>query len=199
MKTARDERVVTVAPGAITDRRKNLEGRDGVPKGELPVGDIGKPRELGRDVEDRPLQNEATTSDGNPSVDPISTRSPYPNDALGLRVTGRGLRSPKRSLETQPLIHDPFLMLRELERHRRSLDILLLLYSEQSASKSRIRRQLQSGQESVNGSLRCLLRFGLVRLDENFTFPFSRSFRLTEKGKSIVETPLRSWSLILLQ
>ncbi len=103
----------------------------------------------------------------------------------------------KLRLEPQVIIHNPFLMLSELERHRGSLDILLLLYSERSASKSRLRRRLKSGQEAVEGSLRNLIRVGLIRCDSDLKFPFSQIYRLTERGKSIVETPLRSWSLIL--
>lgn len=92
--------------------------------------------------------------------------------------------------------HDLFLTIHELERHRSSLGILLLLHMEHSASKSRMRRRLKSGQEALESSLDCLVRLRLVNRVSAQDFPFTQTYRLTGSGKFMVETPLVSWPAI---
>lgn len=84
----------------------------------------------------------------------------------------------------------------ELERHRGSLSVLLLLYAEGRASKSRMRQQLEPGQEAIDGAVKCLARLGLVRCESARGFPFSQFIFLTARGRALVETPMHSWTLV---
>jgi DNA-binding HxlR family transcriptional regulator len=96
-------------------------------------------------------------------------------------------------------------LINQLEHHRGSLEILLLLYGEdlgrerRLASPSLMRRRLRIGQEAIDGALGCLVELGLVILDPQQVFPFAKRYRLTQRGKTLFERPLHSWSLVLLE
>ena len=106
---------------------------------------------------------------------------------------------PRGSLRgAQPLIN-------QLGHHRGSLEILLLLYEEDSgserslASPSHMRRRLRIGQEAIDGALGCLVQLGLVILEPQDVFPFAKCYRLTERGRVLVKRPIPSWSLVSLE
>jgi DNA-binding MarR family transcriptional regulator len=93
-------------------------------------------------------------------------------------------------------------LINQLEHHRGSLEILLLLYERDSererswASPSQMRGRLKIGQEAIDGALACLVQLGLVVLDPQQLFPFANRYRLTERGTALVERPLHAWSLV---
>jgi DNA-binding HxlR family transcriptional regulator len=62
-----------------------------------------------------------------------------------------------------------------------------------------MRQRLRIGQEAIDGALGCLVELGLVILDTQQVFPFAKRYRLTERGRTIVEGPLHSWSLVFLE
>jgi len=100
-----------------------------------------------------------------------------------------------RSPEPQARAFDPFPTLHELASHHGALEILLLLDEEGSASKPRMRRTLRTGQVAIENSLRCLVQMGMVNCTSAKSFPFGESYRLTSRGRSLIESPLGSWSL----
>jgi DNA-binding HxlR family transcriptional regulator len=96
-------------------------------------------------------------------------------------------------------------LINQLEHHRGSLEILLLLYEEKSggagslASPSHMRRRLRIGQEAIDGALDCLVQLGLIIPHPQKEFPFATGYRLTERGTAIVERPLHAWSMAFLE
>jgi DNA-binding HxlR family transcriptional regulator len=195
--TARHRRVVRVEPGTTSDRRDTV-GRE--------VPPVDKPRFS------RPLN-------GLRGLDERSTGSEDRLEGLGLaggRMTSPGLErsmrlsgSVSRLPETKPevlagqggeprvSIRDPFPLLHELEHHRGTFEILLLLYRERSASPSQLRRRLKSGQEALDAALDGLNRLGLINIDPVRGFPFTKTYRLTERGRALIETPMGSWFRVL--
>jgi DNA-binding HxlR family transcriptional regulator len=86
---------------------------------------------------------------------------------------------------------DALSMLYALERHRGTLEVLLLLYAEGTATRSRLRAKLRPGAEAIDGALAGLGRLGLITSDHLRTFPFTRTYRLTERGEELLDAPLR--------
>ena len=105
--------------------------------------------------------------------------------------------SDRERVEPRDLPRPSLALLYELERHRGSFEVLLLLYLRGSATKSLMRRWLRPGQEALAGSTACLVQSGLVRCETSRTFPFARTYRLTERGTALVETPLCRWSRVI--
>jgi DNA-binding HxlR family transcriptional regulator len=108
--------------------------------------------------------------------------------------TPKGWRRGDRS--TGPA-RNPLALLWQLEQYRGSFQILLFLYKEKSASTSRLRSRLKSGQVSIQSSLRSLVRLGFIERNCEPDFPFAKAYSLTGRGVSLVETPPRSWHTLL--
>jgi DNA-binding HxlR family transcriptional regulator len=93
-------------------------------------------------------------------------------------------------------VTNPYALVYSLEQHRGSFEILLLLGREGSSSKYRMRDQLMPRQEALDGSIRSLVKNGLIELEEGRTFPFEYRYRLTQRGREFAAT-LRSWPELL--
>ena len=65
------------------------------------------------------------------------------------------------------------------------------------ASASRLRRRLHPGPGALGRALRHLDAIGAVKFVESKSFPFTKLYKLTDWGKSLVETPMRSWAYAL--
>ena len=85
--------------------------------------------------------------------------------------------------------HEALLLVGYLERNHGTFQILLLIHRDGSASTSEMRRRLKPGQEAIDSALISLVEAGLVGCESVGTFPFSNSYRLTELGRALVETP----------
>jgi DNA-binding HxlR family transcriptional regulator len=187
--TARVERVVAVEPGTTCD----TPGDDGIELADYSAGTsvTGGPQRRKSHRRRRKTRSDELINFGSRAPNPIPLLS-----RLSPTIDSRSAScrvSQMRRVEPQDFIRHPFLMLHELEHHRGTLEILLLLGGENSATKSRMRRKLRVGQVAIESSLLSLVRMGLVRFETNPGFPFSKSFRLTGRGRTLVDSPLRSW------
>ncbi len=203
--TARVERAVRVVPGTIADRQdpgaggERTDSQQSCLEGPQPkrVIDALRPesttppdvlKTTGWGVLNRPLE-----------ADP-----PHPDREIRQPIVRNRLSALKGGYPRGSL-HYALPLINELEHHRGSLEILLLLYEMESegdgslASPSHMRRRLRIGQEAIDGALGCLAQLGLVVLDSQREFPFAKRYRLTQRGKALVERPLHSWSLVLLE
>ncbi len=96
-------------------------------------------------------------------------------------------------------IGDVYSVVHELERYRGTLEILLLLYREGPATASRIRERLRPGPEAIQHCLSYLTKARLVRPARADSFPFGKSYELTDWGRDLVETPVRAWPHVLVE
>ncbi len=202
--TARVERAVRVVPGTISDRQYPRAGEEQTAshqsfvEGPQPKRAIQTPR-----PESTAQPDVLKTTGWGKLKRPLEADPPHP---------GREIRQPVARNRLSALVggyprgslHDALPLINQLEHHRGSLEILLLLYEEESegdgslASPSHMRRRLRIGQEAIDGALGCLAELGLVMLDLQREFPFAKRYRMTERGRSLVERPLHSWSLAFL-
>jgi len=195
--TARRKRAVRVAPGTTLDRH------DTVVQSISVVGHV-----LLRKVFDRPrgIDERSPTSDGRiegvglaggRTTNPTLVPSIHLSDSVNHLSEAKAGALADQGSESRVSIHDPFLLLHELEHHRGTFEILLFLHRERSVTLSRMRRRLRSGQEALEASLGCLHRLGFVNIDPVRGFPFTKTYRLTERGLALIETPLSSWVRLL--
>ena len=172
---ARTERAVRVGPGTAADRRASAGGA---------------PRPDGGLAEARPLREE-----NGRALDVLTDRR------LEDPTLRRGGRPVARESSRSPTIIGPrresFSVLYEIERCRGSLEILLLLHLEVRATAWRMRQRLRPGPEALLNGLNMLVRIGLVRRTCATTFPFAKSYELTDLGRELVESPFRAWVGIL--
>lgn len=96
-------------------------------------------------------------------------------------------------------VRDPLSILYEIERYRGSFEILLFLYQEGATSASRLRQRLRPGPGALQRALLHLEEIGAVRHLQAHSFPFTKSYKLSDWGKDLVETPLRTWSSALVR
>ncbi len=82
----------------------------------------------------------------------------------------------------------------EFSRHCGSIEILQFLDREGSASVYLMSKRLTPTHTAIERALRWLLGRRLVECSPAEGFPFTKTFRLTEYGRAIVESPVRSWS-----
>ena len=88
-------------------------------------------------------------------------------------------------------------MLHLLNRHCETLEILSLLSRETSATRYHMCCQLHCSQKGVEGSIRCLERMGLIeRVSIRSRSPLAKPYRLTARGRFLVDAPLNSWAQI---
>ena len=203
--TARNERAVRVVPGAIADRQVPVAGGERTASRDTP-----SERLLLRIRSDAARPESRTPSELLKST-ALETLNPCPE--ANLRRAARGVRQPAdRTRLSAPIVacprsppRDGLPLINQLEHHRGSFEILLLLYEEQLgserglASPSHMRHRLRIGQEAIDGALACLVQLGLAVLDTQQAFPFAKRYRLTERGTALVERPLHSWSRVFLE
>jgi len=90
-------------------------------------------------------------------------------------------------------------MVNDLEHYRGTFQILLFLYREGPSTAYRMRQHLRPGPEAIQSSLKYLTRTRLVRPSRSLSFPFGRSYELTDWGRDLVESPVRAWPYVLLK
>jgi DNA-binding HxlR family transcriptional regulator len=194
--TARHGRAVRVEPGATSDRRVSAgDGSSAALRPREPKC-IDGVRTSARPSESVAVRRVGLTEQhaGTPSSDTVSVR-----EAQGFDELGSGKRTkPLKELRPRHLPGDSYSSLYELERHRGTFEILLLLYSVPSATRYLMRQRVWSGQLAFEGALRNLIRLGLVRCEPASSFPFTRSYWLTERGNKLVVTPMSLWPPDLL-
>jgi len=203
--TARIERAVRVVPGAIADRQDPVAGDERTADGHL----LSEGPQLGRVIDMSRLESRTASE----VLKSTALETLNPRLEANLQRAAQATRqAAARNHVSAPLVACPRSSLRgalplinQLERHRGSLEILLLLYEEDlrgersSVSPSQMRRRLPIGQEAIDGALGGLVQLGLVVLDPQRVFPFAKRYCLTEQGRAIVERPLRSWSRDFLE
>ena len=201
--TARSTRAVRVVPGTIADRQDPVAGDGQTADGHLSPEVLRLRRGIDTSRSESRTPSEVLKSTA------LETLNPRLEANLRRAVEGTRQAAARHHL-SEPLgacprgsPRDALPLISQLEHHRGSLEILLLLYgedlgSERSlASPSLMRRRLRIGQEAIDGALGCLVELGLVTLDLQPEFPFAKRYRLTERGTALVERPLHSWSRVL--
>lgn len=170
----RDERLVWVVPGTTTDRQGNVR----------PVTEADRLPPITRVSGGFPADTlNLERSRIRPRLAPVSSN----------HGTRRVAKRWRRGDSTLGPARDPLSLLWQLEQHRGSFQILLFLYKQKSASTSRLRSRLKSGQVSIESSLQSLVRLGFVERNCDSEFPFTKAYSLTRRGVSLIETPPRSW------
>jgi DNA-binding HxlR family transcriptional regulator len=101
--------------------------------------------------------------------------------------------------DSRDIIPNPYPILHELGRFRGTLEALVFLYYEESATKYLMRHRLMTRQIALDGALSNLVRHNLAKCDRTATFPYSQTYRLTERGKALAEAPLLVWSNVLVE
>jgi hypothetical protein len=203
--TARVERAVRVVPGAIAGRQDPVGGNEQTAGGHL----------SSKGPQPRQVMDTSRSKSRAQSNVLKSTDGDMLNRHLEPHTRHEGRELPQPAARNQPVallggyprgsLRDSLPLINELEHHRGSFEILLLLYErdlwgERSlVSPSHMRRRLRIGQEAIDGALGCLVRLGLAILDPQQVFPFAKRYRLTERGRVLVERPLHSWSLVFLE
>jgi DNA-binding HxlR family transcriptional regulator len=206
--TARAERAGRDAPGGVSDRggpanERRLLGQILGSKMSI-AQQADSVLEVSYDELSKPLGSTAT---GHPLLgDPAAGRA-IDSKALevSLRPAGEGRSCPVSSNVRQASRGghdgarnlDGFSVIYELERYRGTLEVLLLLRSEGWTSKSRLRSQLTPREGAIERSLRGLLRLGLIELECEPAFPFSKRYNLTLRGRALVDAPLYRWHRLL--
>lgn len=70
--------------------------------------------------------------------------------------------------------------------------MLVALGTVEYATQYELRRKVHSGYSAFDGSLRCLERLGLVRVERKATFPFRLRYQATESGRALA-VALADW------
>jgi hypothetical protein len=191
--TARPARVVRVAPGTTLDRHDNtrqsrpangLSPSLKVATQEQVVGAAPKVGVLGSATVVLAGECPASAVSPGPSV----SNDPSAGDRIAKEVV-----SVLQDSDLHASFQQRYAILYLLEEHRGTLEILLLLLHESNASKSRMRAQLRPGPEALDGALHSLHVLDLVESQLVRTFPFGRTYRLTERGQVLLTTSLGSW------
>jgi DNA-binding HxlR family transcriptional regulator len=197
--TARRKRAVWVAPGTTLDRHDTV-GQSISLAGQVLLRKVFDRR---RGLEERSSgvdgRIEGVGLAGGRTTNPTLVPSIHLSDSVNHLSETKAGALVNRGSEPRVSIHDPFLLLYELEQHRGTFEILLFLHRERSVTATRMRRRLRSGQEALEASLACLRRLGLVNIDPVRGFPFTKTYRLTERGLTLIETPLSSWFRVLTE
>lgn len=81
----------------------------------------------------------------------------------------------------------------ELSRHCGSIEILQFLDRVESSSTYLMSRRLTPTHTAIERALRWLVERGLVGCQSAEEFPFKKTYRLTEQGRAVVESPARVW------
>jgi len=181
----RDERVVWIVPGTITDRHGNVQHAPLAADTISPDGDS----------RDRwPHRGAVRTENPRISGPPPVQGGPERGVGADSRLSPRPRAADRARFGPA---ENPLSLLWQLEQHRGSFQVLFYLAQEDSATVSRLRRRLRAGQVSIEGSLRSLLGLGLIARDSSPRFPFAKEYRLTQQGTALVRTALSSWNTIL--
>jgi DNA-binding MarR family transcriptional regulator len=170
--------VVRVVPGVTSDRRDT----------------VGHGSKSFRD----PSIAEVKDGDGGPMPSALS----FPPDrSCSSLATGSGRES--HPFEAAPMaalsFRDTMFLLHELGRHGGAYGALSKFYFCGPSPVYDVRKQLGLGQQAVEGVISVLLQLKLIETEPTRPFPYtrSRSYRLTARGRSLMETPMCSWSALL--
>lgn len=189
LMTARTERAVRAVPGATSGPR------DGVSRQPEP-SHIRKSREIGRSLEDASLSDRGLGT----SLDrgDLSRRVSNYNSFRPPIGTLLGPSEPPPLQDSQSLMRfqDVSPILHQLEGHRGAFRLLTLIRFCGPNSMYEMRRQSLFGQRALKGTLAVLLELKLVEPESPRPFPYSRTkrFRLTERGRTLMRTPMENWS-----
>lgn len=93
------------------------------------------------------------------------------------------------SVEPIPLVH-------ELNRHIGTFEILHLLGRKDSATKYAMMRSLHPSEKGIDSAVRYLERLGLIERETNGSIP--RRYRLTYRGRALVDRRFGAWPLSIL-
>ena len=195
--TARSERAVRAnLPGKASDRRDTF-------------GRVSGPLLHSHSPFDKGGSSDASTAAGRSGLMPSAFERELADSSgatitvppkridPSLGVSGRGMVA-HFGRNSQDLIsfRDMSLILDRLESHRGAFRLLSHIRFCGPCTIYEMRRQVSLGQRAFNGSLRVLLELRLVEPEERRPFPFTRSrrFRLTERGRALMRTPMEEWS-----
>jgi hypothetical protein len=196
---ARTRRAVRVTPGATQDRRSFGVGAfpPSVNPRHKPTffdkQDAGLRIKRGKDVLDGLVLDVRERINPAPGV--VRQFPRFRRD----RPDAKTISPPRGASQAQVSAADSFSVLYELEHHRGALEILLLLNRQDLATKSTLRQHLRPGPEALGGAIRSLLKLDLVETFAVQTFPFAKTYRLTGRGKAILDSPLPSWPSLILK
>jgi DNA-binding HxlR family transcriptional regulator len=197
--TARSERAVRADPGATPGRRevvgtKSSHSNRGTHSQDSGANSnsIGDPNSLirGPSVIDR--------SGG--FARNLGPTTPFDSRTLaGDRSSSEECRSSEHESPMQSYVtYDPSQLLHEL-RGGATFQTWLFLYRQGPANASQIRRRLKSGQAAIDSSLGRLVRMGLANRKTLRSFPFTKVYSLTERGRKLAETPISSWPTLVVE
>jgi hypothetical protein len=197
MRIARSERAVQVVPGATLDRRADsglgLVASSFISSKAPSVEKLGmKPTaQLSRvsPAITGAVVGAAASRPVNATTNALKAQKGVPSE--GPRQRRSGDLQPPFSIASQ------FSALYELEHHRGALEILLLLNVEDSATASIFRRRLRPGPAALAGALQSLLGLGLIESHPVPVFPFGRIYGLTQRGRLLLDAPLRRWTQLM--
>jgi DNA-binding HxlR family transcriptional regulator len=192
----RNRRSVRVVPGATDDRRED-EGREPAQRNERPqYRSPGIGPRLPSDPNSFSCGPNVTGRRGEfgrrvrPGTPPNPANGPSTSE--GDRATNSQLPAhSSASLDTLQLLH-------ELSG-RATIQTWLFLYWEGHANASQMRRLLKPGQDAIDGALGRLVRMGLAEHETLRSFPFTKVYSLTKRGRKLAETPIPSWPNIVVK
>lgn len=179
--TARGERAVRRAdPGAAADRR----------------GTVGP--------------DSTTLPDFSPAEFKRRDREPVPPDASFQPVRSRLLPDVPSGRESSSLetaqtavldFRNTLYLFHELGGHPGAYGALLGFYFCGPGTAYDVRKRLGLGQQAVAGVIEVLLRLKLIEMGPGRPFPYARrrSYRLTVRGRGLMDTPMCSWSALVRQ
>jgi len=191
--TARPERAVRAVPGATSDRRESVgAGQGGEPPDPNPLN--LRVRKLSTASDRGIVRPLGTDSNGG------STTLPPPSEKLmaekkGATRSGAVAGSSELARRLNFQAAGPFSVIYTLE-HPGTFEIVLLLDQVGRTNPSRMRQRLLPGPKAIDRALRDLQSTGLIRLVNSVTFPFAKTYELTDRGRALAAT-MRSWNRIL--
>ena len=86
---------------------------------------------------------------------------------------------------------EPVCLRHELNRHCGTLEILQMLDDESQATKYAMSRELHPTAKGIRSSVEWLECLGLIERDPGHSH--SKPYRLTDQGRALVNSPLRTW------
>lgn len=166
--TARNVRVVRAGPGEVSDRR-----------GSVRFAVVSS--------------SSSQTKEASPVYRDVARV--LPRGGLVLPSTAQGDRGAERSRTSVDTVRVPrseVSDLCEVNRHCGTLELLVALEGVECATQYELRRKVHSGYCAFDGSLKCLVRLDLVRIERETAFPFRLRYRLTDSGRAFASA-LVNW------
>ena len=196
---ARAGRAVRVDPGTASDRRGTVGTSAELTAQKLSVSSSPKHGRF-RFLQPEPvgILNDLNLAGGRATNLSLGRPTGQQRPLINLRAVKNGVPF-ERKPQAVPSALEPFSVLYELEHHRGAFVILFLIYREGTVTKSRMRERLKPGPEALDGAIGSLTRLGLVKLDSSRRFPFAKTYRLTDYGRTLLDLPLSSWPSVFLR